>query len=216
AAERLVAEFFAIRRGQIWDIQAVMVNRDESRPSAWTPDYGPARGGWAQVTCDRACLTGFIDAYYNALLANDAGALPQAQRARITLNGDEKALSAVFWPTARTVRWRFDAVNERLGDTGTQVVITNQDGSETMEVLRLKVAGGAITEMEIIRANKGDAGAAWWGPEQLDPQPSAFLTLPIPEAERDSYYKLAAVADGYFRAFQTNGTPDYHRADLMP
>ena len=216
AAERLVAEFFAIRRGLIWDIQAVMVNREESRPSAWTPDHGPTRGGWAPVTCDRACLTAFIDAYYAALLANDPGALPQAQRARITLNGDETALSSAFWPTAQTVRWRFDAVNERLGDTGTQVVITNEDGSETMEILRLKVAAGAITEMEIIRGNKGDAGEAWWGPEQLDPEPSAFLTLPIPEAERDSYYKLVAVADGYFRAFQTNGTPDYHRADLLP
>lgn len=216
AAQRLVAEFFAVRNGQIWDIQAVMVNRDEDRPSAWAPDYGPTRGGWAPIACDRACLTAFIDAYYQALLANDARALPQAARARITLNGDDIALPAAFWPAAQTVRWRFDAVNERLGDTGTQVVITNEDGSETMEVLRLKVAAGAISEMEIIRGNKGDAGEAWWGPEQLDAKPSAFLTLPIPEAERDSYYKLVSVADGYFRAFQTNGTPDYHRADLMP
>src|SRR5690606_37412898 len=157
AAQRLVAEVFAIRKGQIWDIQAVMVNRDENLPSAWTPDYGPTRGGWAPVTCDRACLTTFIDAYYAALLANDAQALPQAARARITLNGDEKRLTEVFWPAARTVRWRFDAVNERLGDTGSQVVVTNEDGSETMEVLRLKVADGAITEMEILRCHKGCA-----------------------------------------------------------
>ena len=34
AATRLVAEFFAVRKGQIFDIQAVMVNRDESLPSA--------------------------------------------------------------------------------------------------------------------------------------------------------------------------------------
>ena len=114
------------------------------------------------------------------------------------------------------MRWRFDAVNERLGDTGTQVVITNEDGSDTMEVLRLKVARGAITEMEILRCFKGCAGDAWWGPEQLDPKPSAFLQLPIPPQERDSYYTLAAVADGYFRAFQTNGSPDYHPADLLP
>jgi len=216
AAERLVAEFFAIRKGQIWDIQAVMVNRKGDLPSAWTPDYGPTRGGWAPVTCDRACLTTFIDAYYKALLANDAGALPQASAARITLNGDVKPLKEVFYPKAQTVRWRFDAVNPRLGDTGTQVVITNEDGSETMEIVRLKVARGAISELEVIRCHKGDAGDAWWGPEQLDPKPSSFLTLPIPEAERDSYYGLAAVADGYFRAFQTNGTPDYHRTDLMP
>ena len=41
AAERLVAEFFAVRKGIISDIQAVMVNRDEKLPSAWPPDYGP-------------------------------------------------------------------------------------------------------------------------------------------------------------------------------
>ena len=74
AAERLVAEFFAIRKGLIWDIQAVMVNRDEDLPSAWPPDYGPTRGGWAPIACDRACLTPYIDAYYAALLANDAHA----------------------------------------------------------------------------------------------------------------------------------------------
>jgi hypothetical protein len=216
AATRLVAELFAVRKGQIFDIQAVMVNRDENLPSAWAPDYGPTRGGWAPIACNRACLTGFVDAYYQALVANDPRALPQAAKARITLNGRELPLAAAFWPAAKNVRWRFDAVNERLGDTGTQVVITNEDGSETMEVVRLKVARGAITEMEIVRCNKGDAGEAWWGPEQLDPKPSAFLTLPIPPAERDSFYGLVAVADGYFRAFQTNGTPDYHRADLLP
>lgn len=216
AAERLVAEFFAVRRGIIADIQAVMVNRAESLPSAWPADYGPTRGGWAPVTCDRACLTSYIDAYYRALLANDPAALPQAANARITLNGDTTSLAGAFWSQASRVRWRFDAVNERLGDTGTQVVITNEDGSDTIEVLRLKVARGAITEMEILRCSKGCAGDAWWAPQQLDPQPSAFLRLPIPPAERDSYYALAAVADGYFRAFQTNGTPDYHPADLLP
>ncbi len=46
--------------------------------------------------------------------------------------------------------------------------------------------------------------------------PRRFSRSPIPPAERDSYYGLVAVADGYFRAFQTNGTPDYHRADLQP
>ena len=49
-----------------------MVNRDEALPSAWPADYGPTRGGWAPIACNRACLTGFIDAYYKALVANDA------------------------------------------------------------------------------------------------------------------------------------------------
>ena len=35
------------------------------------------------------------------------------------------------------------------------------------------------------------------------------------EADQDSY-RLIAAAESYWRAFQTNGTPDYHRASLMP
>src|SRR5690606_30402358 len=150
ATGRLVAKFFAIRKGLIWDIQGVMVNRAEALPSAWPPDYGPTRGGWAPITCDRACLTRYIDAYYAALLANDPEALPQAANARITLNGKEVTLADAFWDEAMTVRWRFDIVNERLGDTGSQVVVVNEDGSDTMETVRLKIEEGAITEMEIV------------------------------------------------------------------
>lgn len=211
---RLVAEFFAIKKGQIHDIQAVMVNRPDAEPTGWEADYGPAPGGWPEVTCDRECLTGYVDAYYAALTANDASALPQASGARITLNGEVVDLADAFWDGAEDVRWRFDIVNEHLGDTGAEVVVTNADGSETMEVVRLKVADGAITEMEIVRANEGDAGVLW-GPDQLDPEPSSFLTLPIRTAEQDSYYDLIAAAESYWRAFQTNGFPDYHRADLL-
>ena len=40
--------------------------------------------------CDRACLTGFIDSYFAALIANDAKKLPQAAKARITENGSRE------------------------------------------------------------------------------------------------------------------------------
>jgi hypothetical protein len=40
--------------------------------------------------------------------------------------------------------------------------------------------------------------------------------LTIREADQDSYNGLIAAAEGYWRAFQTNGTPEYHRASLMP
>jgi hypothetical protein len=171
----------------------------------------PALG---QPACDRACLTVFIDAYYNALFANDANALRQAARARITENGDEKRLADTFWAGAEAAIWRFDIVNTDRGDTGTQAVIRNADGTKTMHALRLKVLNGAITEIETIKANEGDADRLW-GPDQLT-EVSADLKHSIREAERDSYYELIAVAEGYWRAFQTNGTPAYRPARLLP
>jgi hypothetical protein len=96
-------------------------------------------GVQSKVPCDRACLTGFVDSYFKALLAHDARALPQAAQARITENGAEKPLANTFWDGAAETVFRFDIVNTRRGDTGTEAVIRNADGSKTMYMLRLKV-----------------------------------------------------------------------------
>lgn len=167
-----------------------------------------------QAACDRACLTRFIDGYYTALVANNPAGLPQAAGARITENAREKKLADTFWASADKVIWRFDIANPRRGDTGTQVVIQNADGSKTMHLLRLKVKNGAITEMEIIKANQGDADRLW-GPDQLK-EVSPRLTLSIREPDRDSYYDLIGATESYWRAFQTNGTPYYRRARIAP
>jgi hypothetical protein len=167
-----------------------------------------------QAACDRACLTKHIDAYYAALTANNASGLPQAAKARVTENGKEKKLGETFWASAEEVIWRFDIANPRLGDTGTQVVVRNADGSKTMQILRLKVRAGAITEVEVIKANQGDAGRLW-NPDALT-SVSPLLTTPIRDVDRDSYYDLIGSVESYWRAFQTNGTPHYRRARIAP
>jgi hypothetical protein len=165
------------------------------------------------ASCDRACLTGFVDAYFAALLSNNAAALPQAGKARITENGSDRKLADTFWASAEDTAFRFDIVNTRRGDTGTEAVIRNADGSKTMFMLRLKVQGGAITEIETIKANKGDADRLW-DPDQLK-QVSGYLKQSIRESERDSYYDLISTAESYWRAFQTNATPNYRKARIL-
>jgi hypothetical protein len=168
----------------------------------------------SQSACDRACLTGFVDAYLSALMVDDARALPQAARARITENGAEKRLADTFWASAEETVFRFDIVNTRRGDTGTQTVIRNADGTKTMHMLRLKVQDGAITEIETIKANDGDADRLW-DPDHLT-EVSPYFQQSIRESERDSYYDLIGTAESYWRAFQTNGTPAYRKARLLP
>jgi hypothetical protein len=173
-----------------------------------------APGAFAQTACDRACLTGFVDAYFNALIGNNASALPQAARARITENSSEKPLAQTFWDAAAETTYRFDIVNTRRGDTGTEAILRNTDGTKTFLMVRLKVAAGAITEIETIKANKGDANGLWDDARLTTVSPA--LKLSIREADRDSYFDLIAAAESYWRAFQTNGTPLYHRARLLP
>jgi len=166
------------------------------------------------AACDRACLTKIVDGYFAALIANDPRALPQAARARITDNGADKKLADTFWPGAEATVYRFDIVNTKRGDTATETVIRNADGSKTMHMVRLKVQNGAITEIETIKANQGEADRLW-DPDQLK-EVSPALQLSIRESERDSYYDLVSAAESYWRAFQTNGTPAYRRARLLP
>lgn len=172
-----------------------------------------AAGALAQ-DCDRACLTRHIDYYFDALSGISLRSFPLAQDSKITLNGRETSLTETFWDGAGEAVYRWDIVNERLGDTGTEAVVLNEDGSKTILMLRLKVVDRMITEIEIIRANEGDADGLW-GPDQLN-EVSPFLTLTIREADQDSYYGLIAAAEGYWRAFQTNGSELYHPAPLLP
>lgn len=168
----------------------------------------------AQIGCDRACLTGYVDTYFSALFANDPASVPLAGNAKITHNGREMALGATFWESADSTPYRWDIANIQLGDTGTEAVVLDADGTKTMLMVRLKVLNGAIAEVETIKANEGEADRLW-GPDQLT-EVSPNLLLTIPEAEQDSHYRLIAAAESYWRAFQTNGTPAYRRADVLP
>jgi hypothetical protein len=164
--------------------------------------------------CNRACLTGVVDTYLKALTANTPNAVPLAANAKITQNGRALPIAGTFWDAADKVVYRFDIVNERQGDTGTEAVIQNADGSKTMFMVRLKVANGRIAEVETIKANQGEADRLW-GPDNLN-EVSPELLHSYREADRDSYYALIAAAESYWRAFQTNGTKDYHPAALLP
>lgn len=50
-------------------------------------DCFAATAAHAQIGCDRACLTVYIDTYFNALIANDARPVPLASNVKITHNG---------------------------------------------------------------------------------------------------------------------------------
>jgi hypothetical protein len=168
----------------------------------------------APAACNRACLTGVADTYFKALTANTPAAVPLAPNAKITLNGKVVPLGTAFWAAADRAVYRWDIVNERLGDVASEAVVQNADASKTMYMVRLKVAGGKVTEVETIKANQGEADRLW-GPDNLK-EVSPALQLSIREADQDSYYGLIAAAESYWRAFQTNGTKDYHPAALPP
>jgi hypothetical protein len=168
----------------------------------------------AHCNYDRSALTGYIDQYFKALIANNATVVPLAEGAKITLNGDIKSLAETFWENAESITYRFDILNTRHGDTGTEAVIKNSDGSLTMFMLRMKIEGDKIAEIETIKCNKGEADQIWDAVNLSEVSPSYLLS--IREVERDSYYDLIGTAESYWRAFQTNGSSEYRPARLLP
>ena len=84
----------------------------------------------------------------------------------------------------------------------------------TIVAMRLKVENHLITEVESILV-PGDDPAVFHAPEKFVEVPRYF-TRTIRPAEQNSRYELMAAADAYFRAFQSEGTPDYIRAPLLP
>lgn len=168
----------------------------------------------ARANYSRDTLITYIDTYFKALVDNNPSAVPLAKNVKITLNGEVKSIAQTFWEGAESVAFRFDIVNTRLGDTGTEAVIKNSDGSKTMYMLRMKVQGDRIIEIETIKCNKGEADGLW-GVDNLNVVSPAYQ-LSIREVEQDSYYDLIGTAESYWRAFQTNGWPEYRPARLLP
>ena len=168
-----------------------------------------------QDVCDRACLEAHVSSFLDALYSGSTDDVALARGAKISDNNRLVRLRDALWDGAEETAYRWDIANPRLGDVATEVVIRNADDSYTMAVVRLKVQDNQITEIEVIRANEGEADRLW-GPERLVDYPlSRNLTNSIRVADRDSYYRLIAAAESYWRAFQTNGTDEYHRADLL-
>ena len=73
----------------------------------------------AQIGCDRACLSGHLDTYFDALYANNPASVPLASNAKITDNNQLVVLGESFWNEAEETIYRWDIVNPLLGDVAT-------------------------------------------------------------------------------------------------
>lgn len=167
----------------------------------------------AKYNCDRECLKGVADLYFKALEAHDPSRLPLAPDAKYSETGAVMKIGEGLWRTAGAASYRLEIDDPESGGIGLDAVITD-NGVPTIVATRLKVENHKVTEIESIAVHKGEK-SAFSAPEKLL-QVSAHFTRKIAPAEQNSRLELMAAADAYFRAFQTEGTPDYIRAPLLP
>lgn len=104
----------------------------------------------AQAPCDRACLTGFIDTYMDALAHHDPSHLPLAAKVRFTENGAQVPLGEALWVTfSKPLPYRHYFADTQTGQVAAFITLMENDYPDYM-MLRLRVADHKIAEIETI------------------------------------------------------------------
>jgi len=124
---------------------------------AWSTVAHAAQTGPA--ACDRECLRGKVTQLLYALVDHDVSGLPVARTLRVTEDAVEKPLAQVG--LVRTVTglrgFRQDIIDERAGVAAAQVVVEEGE-APVMLVVRVKVVGDALTEIELVATRNSQEG----------------------------------------------------------
>jgi hypothetical protein len=165
-----------------------------------------------QSACDRQCLEGFVDRYLDALVKHDPRAVPIAAAARYTENGQRLTVGDGLWRSVRAKgKYRLFVSDVEAGQVAFIGALEEHNadparGTPALIALRLKIAGGEITEIEQFIARNPDAAQRV---EALG-KPHALFTQTVPANERMSRADLIATANKYFTGMQQNdGKGDY-------
>jgi hypothetical protein len=153
----------------------------------------PGAGQSAGNACDRACLSGFVTAYLEALAARQPSRLPLSGNLRYTENGVAVPMGEALWATVTgTGPYRVDYVDTDASQVAAHVSF-HEDGRTGLMSLRLRIEAGQITEIETV-LNRGAPMA-----DRMPPVEAAW-TQEEPESTRLTRAQLAAEAENYLQA----------------
>ncbi len=163
--------------------------------------FGSARAAEPAPACDRACLSGLLDAYVAALKAHDPSRLPLAADVRFTENGVPLALGDGAWRTVDEIGdYKLPFIDPEAGQAGLYGVVV-EDGKPAHLMVRLKVEAGRIAEVETIVLRPQDNNG-FGQPATMKPRAAFYED--VPEGQRLTKIQLAAVANAYFDTLQQN------------
>jgi hypothetical protein len=144
-------------------------------------------------TCDRECLRGKVTQLLHAMLKHDASGLQVSDTLRVTEDAIEKPLAKVglFNTVTRLRGFRQDIIDERAGMAGAHVMV-EESGAPVMVVVRLKVAGDRLAEVELV-ATRSRADGLIFNIDGLSAPSEVTNFVPHPQrlASRDEAIKIA-------------------------
>jgi hypothetical protein len=160
----------------------------------------------ADGSCDRNCLVMMADDYLAALAKHDPAGVPLAASYKFTENTGHIQAGEGLWVGASNVSttFRIHVADPVSGQVGVFTVL-KEFNKPAMFVLRLKVAGGKITEIEhiVVRQVGGSSGTP--GHMNLATSRPQFAQT-VPPEERAPREEMVRIASSYFDAIeQTRG-----------
>jgi hypothetical protein len=149
--------------------------------------------------CDRACLEGFANQYFDALVAHDPSRIPLAPNVKFTENGQELAVGDALWATAsdKPTTYTIYLTDPKTGQVGFSGLM-KENGKLALISFRLKIVGGKVTEIEQIVAR--DDGQ-FFGGKSLTTADPIYAEVLAP-AERSPREDMIKIADSYFVALE--------------
>lgn len=157
----------------------------------------------AQNACDRACLTGIVDQYLNAMVANDSKQAPFAPNIKYTENAARLPLNEGLWFTAAGLtNYKVVLADPQGGAAAFIGVVTEhmppgQPPRNTILALRLKIANRRITEAEAVVVRNVNARNM---ANLQTPRPGLLETLT--PAQRRPRADLIEISNLYFDAIE--------------
>jgi hypothetical protein len=167
--------------------------------------------------CDRACLTGLVDDYLEAMLDFDSMALPGsieplpwADKVSFTENDIGLMIGDGLWGSATAVGEGYMLADPATGNV-LWFGIVEEHGQPAYAGLRFGIEGQAIAEVESVIGREGSpAPFAPTAGYTIDPS----FSRTVPEAGRLPRARLEALVTGYYASLQMNdGTVQTDIAD---
>ena len=185
-------------------------------PAAAVAESATAAATTPVISCDRACLEGFVERYFDAVAANDPAQIPLADDVIFTEDGQRLLIGDGLWNTMKSKgSYRLFTTDVPAGQVAVLATINEDHRDPALETaaliaLRLKVVNQVITEVEqlVVRSENAAKNVNAMGTPQ-----EVYLT-DVPPETRMSRADMIATANKYFTGMQQNdGKGDYPFAE---
>lgn len=180
-------------------------------PAPTVAESSAAVASMPVIACDRACLEGFVERYFDALIDNDPSKLPLAEDVIFTEDGQRLLIGDGLWNTMKSKGpYRLFTTDVPAGQVAVLATINEDHRDPALETpaliaVRLKVENQVVTQIEqlVVRNENGANNVNKMTPHET------YLTE-VPPENRMSRAAMIETANKYFTGMQQNdGKGDY-------